>query len=158
MQNDATKWAVFTLHERLPPLAEQIAAARAWGLIGPRAFRADDRHIFVDDVTGQNTTNWPGKLKSRERLFEAIRKSDESGHVVWFRSPLCVGFTEHHARQTVQALFDMDAMILVSTIGMMFHKDDILDVLFERVKQERTASHARMQRLKKSHLSDGSEK
>jgi hypothetical protein len=60
------KWAIVTVHPKLPSRTEQIARARAWGVAESRLGDMDVSALVEDDVSKvERTTNWMGKLSNR---------------------------------------------------------------------------------------------
>lgn len=142
------KWACITLHERLPSKVDQIASARAWGAVADWLAGMEVSSTYVDDVRGVSTTNWPGKLVMRAALLTALSVTKSPRNHVFFRSPLCVGFTPKHAQETVEAIFAENALVYVGSLGLLFRSGDDMAEFYETVRLEMNAAHARLKRAR----------
>ncbi|WP_425070624.1 hypothetical protein [Sagittula sp. S175] len=147
------KWAVVTVNERLPSKGEQVARARAWGvnesMMGPHDISA----LILDDVTGVRTTNWPSKLPERERFLEVMGELLPSGDQVFFATPLCIGFSQDHARQVIERLWSCGMLVYVHTVrgngqALYAEGDDITELL-EMVAQEQNKASVKKYRAAK---------
>ncbi|KEP71751.1 hypothetical protein DL1_00055 [Thioclava dalianensis] len=146
------KWAVVTVNERLPSRGEQIARARAWGVTESMLGRKDISALIVDDVTGKRTTNWPGLLKKRAVFLDVMGTVLPAGDQVFFATPLCIGFSPAHARQTIERIWSCGMLVYVHTVrgnGSALYEagDDITDLL-DMVAAEQNAANVRKSRNK----------
>ncbi|GAA4218734.1 hypothetical protein GGQ68_002537 [Sagittula marina] len=146
------KWGVITVNERLPSRGEQIARARAWGVTESMLGRRDISALIIDDVTGKRTTNWPGLLAARASFLDTMGAILPAGDQVFFATPLCVGFSPSHARQTIERLWSCGMMVYVHTVrgngsALYAEGDDITDLL-EMVAAEQNAANVRKSRNK----------
>jgi hypothetical protein len=146
------KWAIITVNERLPSRGEQIARARAWGVTESMLGTKDVSALIVDDVTGKRTTNWPGLLKERASFLDTMGTILPAGDQVFFATPLCVGFSPSHARQTIDRLWSCGMLVYVHTVrgngsALYAEGDDITDLL-EMVAAEQNAANVRKSRNK----------
>lgn len=144
------KWGVITVNERLPSKAEQIARARAWGVTESMLGAKDISAMIVDDVTGKRTTNWPKLLTERAGFLDTMGAILPAGDQVFFATPLCVGFSPAHARQTIERLWSCGMLVYVHTVrgngsALYAEGDDITDLL-EMVAQEQNAANVRKSR------------
>ncbi|MDO6587312.1 hypothetical protein Q4543_17510 [Salipiger sp. 1_MG-2023] len=148
------KWGVITVNERLPSKGEQIARARSFGvtesMLGPKDISA----LIVDDVTGKRTTNWPGVLKERATFLDMMGELHTVGDQVFFATPLCVGFSRSHARETIERLWSCGMLVHVHTVrgngsALYADGDDITDLL-SMVAAEQNAANVRKSRAGKS--------
>ena len=136
MKHNLVKWISITLHPWLPSKTEQIAGARSWGA----SVDNEGDQIFIDDVREVRTTNWTGKLSERAALFDALDSVIEDQGVVYFRSPLCVGFSKKHFLETVDRIWECDAMVFVSSQAAIYRKgDDLSDVADILMRDKKTA-------------------
>lgn len=144
------KWAIITVNERLPSRGEQIARARAWGVTESMLGRRDVSALIVDDVTGKRTTNWPGVLKERAVFLDTMGMLLPAGDQVFFATPLCVGFSQGHARQTIERLWSCGMLVYVHHVrgnGSALYADgDDITELLEMVAQEQNAANVRKSR------------
>ena len=150
----AGRWAIITVNERLPSRAEQIARARAWGVTDAMAGRGDVSAMIVDDVTDRRTTNWSGLLTARAAFLERMGEILPAGDQVFFATPLCIGFSANHARETIERLWSCGMLVYVHTVrgngsALYAEGDDITDLL-EMVAQEQNAANVRKSRGNKS--------
>ena len=148
------KWAVITVNERLPSKGEQIARARAWGVTASMLGAKDVSALVVDDVTGKRTTNWAGVLKERAGFLDVMGAIHPVGDQVFFATPLCVGFSPAHARQTIDRLWSCGILVYVHTVrgngsALYAEGDDITDLL-AMVAAEQNAANVRKSRAGKS--------
>lgn len=148
------KWAIITVNERLPSRGEQIARARSWGVTASMLGRRDVSALIIDDVTGKRTTNWAGLLKERAGFLDVMGAIHPVGDQVFFATPLCVGFSPAHARQTIDRLWSCGMLVYVHTVrgngsALYAEGDDITDLL-EMVAQEQNAANVRKSRGNKS--------
>lgn len=148
------KWAVITVNERLPSKGEQIARARAWGVTASMVGAKDVSALVVDDVTGKRTTNWAGVLKERAGFLDVMGAIHPVGDQVFFATPLCVGFSPAHARQTIERLWSCGMLVYVHTVrgngsALYAEGDDITDLL-AMVAAEQNAANVRKSRAGKS--------
>ena len=146
------KWAIVTVNERLPSRGEQIARARAWGVTERVLGRDDISALILDDVTGKRTTNWPRLLKERASFLDAMGAILPAGDQVFFATPLCIGFSPAHAKQTIDRLWSCGMLVYVHTVrgngsALYAEGDDIADLL-EMVAQEQNAANVRKSRNK----------
>lgn len=145
------KWAIVTLHPSLPSRSEQVARARAWGVAESQLAGEDVSAIIVDDVRKEKrTTNWTPKLVERASFFSSMKALRPDGHTVFFATPLCVGFSEKHAMETIQALWDVGMCVYVHSRGAAYKPGDDMTEFFEAVKREANAAYVRSHRKRKS--------
>ncbi|TNE55188.1 MAG: hypothetical protein EP341_05405 [Sphingomonadales bacterium] len=148
------KWAIVTVNERLPSRGEQIARARAWGVTESILGRDDISALILDDVEGVRTTNWPKRLAERASFLSAMKKILPRGDQVWFCTPLCIGFSVKHARDTIEALWSVGMMVYVHSVrnngSAMYADGDDITELLEMVAQEANASAVRVSRARSS--------
>lgn len=150
-RRSAGKWAIITLHPSLPSRTEQVARARAWGLDEELLEDLDVSAIIEDDVRKETrTTNWQGRLSERARFIDQMKIMEPDGGTVFFASPLCVGFGEAHARQTIEALWGVGFAVYVHTLGAMYKAGDDLTEFLAHVVREANAVYARNWRKRKS--------
>lgn len=111
--------------------------------------------LFVDDVRHvKRTTNWPAKLVERGILLEKFQTLRPVGHQVFFANPLCVGFSEKHARSTVEALYDAGLEVYVHSVKdngpALYQKGDDMTEFYEGVGLMANAKHQSAHRKQKS--------
>ena len=139
----ARKWACITVHPSLPSKAVQLAGARAWA--GYSSINASQ--IYADDVSEVGrTTRWEGKLPKRETLMAELAAQPGSRNQVYFRSPLCVGFSEKHAADTLAKIFAHDALVFVQSEAVLYRRGDDLTDLLDAVAREAKAATQRRYR------------
>ncbi len=146
------KWAVVTANERLPPVAEQIARARAWGVTESMLGRHDISALIRDDVIAVRTTNWADKLTERKAFLSAMATILPYGDQVWFCTPLCIGFSAKHAQDTIEAIWSCGMSVYVHSVkhngpALYVDGDDITDLL-AMVASEQNAKAVRKARGK----------
>ncbi|WPZ28995.1 hypothetical protein T8A63_15380 [Sulfitobacter sp. OXR-159] len=113
----SNKFALVTLHPWLPSEATQIAQARTWGIPEDLLGEADVSPVFVEDVRkAKRTTNWPGKLPLRADFFKRMAALKLNGGQVFFSTPLAVGFSEKHARHTLDQCFGIGMSVYIHTL------------------------------------------
>lgn len=146
------KRASVTAHRYLPPKEDQVEAARAWGVPVDRFPGVGEMSpLYVDDVRKLGrTTNWPSKLPMRAVMFRELALGLGPDDQVFFYSPLCVGFSEKHARDVIEAVWDKDHMIYVHTLEALYRKGDDLAGFFDLHSKELKAAQMRDYRSKKS--------
>lgn len=145
------KWACITLHPSLPSQAEQIAGARAWGAIEDWLSDMDMSRTYIDDVrTVARTTNWQGKLPMREALITALSVTRTPRNQVFFKSPLCIGFSEKHAADTIEAIWRQNGLVFVQSQLALYREGDDLADLLDAVTREARAAMQRRYRARKS--------
>ena len=132
------KTAVVTLHPYLPSEADQLAGARDWGL--PELQNGGDGKkrldIWFDDVRNVRTTNWPSKLPAREVLLRQYRTVKLPNNEVYFANPLCVGFSEKHARDVLATIHGTGALAYVHDMQREFRPGDDLAPFFAEHKRQ----------------------
>lgn len=144
------KWAIITLHPSLPSRTEQVARARAWGLDEELLEDMDVSAIIEDDVRKETrTTNWQARLFERSKFIDRMKIMEPAGGTVFFASPLCVGFGEAHARQTVESLWGVGFAVYVHTLGAIYKTGDDLTEFLAVVTREANAAYARKWRGRK---------
>jgi hypothetical protein len=146
------KWAIITVNERLPSRGEQIARARAWGVTEAMLGAKDISALVIDDVTGRRTTNWAGLLTERAAFLDVMGAIHPVGNQVFFATPLCIGFSPTHARQTIERLWSCGMLVYVHTVrgngsALYAEGDDIADLL-DMVAAEQNAANVRKSRNK----------
>ena len=146
------KWAIVTVNERLPSRGEQIARARAWGVTERMLGRDDISALIIDDVTGKRTTNWPRLLTERASFLDAMGTILPAGDQVFFATPLCIGFSPAHAKQTIDRLWSCGMLVYVHTVrgngsALYADGDDITDLL-DMVATEQNVANVRKSRDK----------
>ncbi len=146
------KWAVITVNERLPSRGEQIARARAWGVTESMLGPDDLSAMVIDDVTGKRSTNWPRLLTERASFLDAMGALLPAGDQVFFATPLCIGFSPAHARQTIERLWSCGMLVYVHTVrgngsALYADGDDISD-LMAMVAAEQNAANVRKSRAR----------
>lgn len=142
------KWAIVTQHPWLPSRSEQIARARAWGVEESWLGGSDVSPLIEDDVRKVGrTTNWMSKLIERADFIERMRAIKPAGDVVFFATPLCVGFSAKVAEQTVRGLWDARMGVYVHSVkdnGAAIYLDgDDLTEFLEGVTLAANAAHQR---------------
>lgn len=143
-RRSAGKWAIITLHPSLPSRTEQVARARAWGLDEELLEDLDVSALIEDDVRKETrTTNWQARLSERARFIDQMKIIQPSGDTVFFASPLCVGFGEAHAKQTVEALWAVGFSVYVHTLGAIYKAGDDLTEFLVAVTREANAAYAK---------------
>jgi hypothetical protein len=153
-QRQCVKWASVTQHRWLPSKSKQVAGARAWGCIEDwletdHTGRIDVSPLFVDDVRKvKRTTNWWPKLEERDVLFRALSVAESPADQVFFFNPLCVGFTEKMARETIDRIWKHHAMVYIHSEGTLYKPGDDLDDFFEQLRKDIKAAQMRDYREK----------
>lgn len=136
------KWACITLHPKLPSKAEQISGARAWGAHEDWLGKMDVSTTFTDDATKlRRTTKFSDKLPQRAALIAALHPGAEAPDLVFFRSPLCVGFSRSHARETIEAIWAKRGLVYVQTLDMLLREGDDTSALLALVERDAKAKH-----------------
>lgn len=136
------KWASITVHRWLPSKAEQIAGARAWGAHEDWLGKMDVSTTFTDDATKlRRTTKFSDKLPQRAALIAALHPGAEAPDLVFFRSPLCVGFSRSHARETIEAIWAKRGLVYVQTLDLMLRQGDDASAVLEAVERDAKAKH-----------------
>lgn len=146
------RWAIITLHPRLPSEDEQKARARAWGLIEEKIAGEDVSAIIRDDARKvKRTTNWSGALPKRATFIANARAAHAQKPVtgeVFFATPLCVGFGPGHARQTIEALWSAGLDVYVHSGPAIYKAGDDITELLARVQSEANTKHVREHRAR----------
>lgn len=127
-------------------------AARAWGVPAKRITGIGDvSALYVDDVRKvKRTTNWPSKLPERTQLLTDLALGLGPEDQVFFHTPLCVGFSEKHAQDVIEAVWGMDHMVYVHSLEAQYRKGDDLAEFFDLHGKELKAAQMRDYRSKKS--------
>ncbi|RWR30470.1 hypothetical protein D2T29_12425 [Sinirhodobacter populi] len=146
----AVKWASITLHPDLPSKAIQVGGARAWGAVADWLAGMDVSTTFTDDVMAIRTTKWTLHLEQRAALLDALSIAKSPLAQVFFRSPMCLGFSEKHLIETAEAIWATNAMIYVQTLDVLLRPGDSLADVIEPMERERKAAGTRRYRAKKS--------
>lgn len=145
------KWACVTVHPSLPSKAAQIAGARAWGAHTDWYAEMDVSSTYVDDVSKvERTTRWDDKLPMRDALITALSVQPGHHNQVFFKSPLCIGFSEKHARETLEKIFAQGTLVFIQSEASLYRSGDDLGELFEAVAREAKAATQRRYRANKS--------
>lgn len=139
------KWAIVTANERLPAVGEQIARARAWGVTESMIGRADISALIRDNVVNVRTTNWADKLPERKAFLDAMSVILPQGDQVWFCTPLCIGFSAKHARETIEAIWSCGMQVYVHSVkhngpALYVAGDDITDLLAMVASEQNTTA------------------
>lgn len=151
MDKACKKWAIVTLHSWLPSKSEQIARARAWGVTESWLEDVDVSAIFIDDVRKvKRTTNWVPHLKERFTFMNSAAHIDAAGSGVFFATPLCVGFSEKLAQQTIDGLWAVGMHVYVHSVGAIYLPGDDLTEFLAQVGRDANAAHVRAWRSKKT--------
>lgn len=144
------KWAIVTVNERLPSGGEQIARARAWGVTESMLGSDDVSALILDDVTGKRTTNWPRLLKARASFLDAMGVLLPTGDQVFFATPLCIGFSPAHAKQTIDRLWSCGMLVYVHTVrgngSALYAPGEDIAELLDMVAQEQNVAAVRKSR------------
>lgn len=150
-RRSAGKWAIITLHPSLPSRTEQVARARAWGLDEELLDQEDVSALIEDDVRKeQRTTNWQARLIQRARFIDQMKVMQPVGETVFFATSQCVGFGEAHAKQTIEALWEVGFAVYVHSLGAIYRAGDDLSEFLAAVTREANAAYARNWRKRKS--------
>lgn len=145
------KWACITVHPSLPSKAAQIAGARAWGAHPDWLMGVDVSSTYVDDVSAVGrTTRWEDKLPMRDALITALSVQPGPQNQVFFKTPLCIGFTEKHAADTLERIFAYGALVYVQSEAALYRNGDDVSDLLEAVGREAKAAIQRRYRANKS--------
>lgn len=150
----SNKFALVTLHPWLPSEATQIAQARTWGIPEDLLGGADVSPVFVEDVRKVRTTNWPGKLPMRADFFKRMAALKVKGGQVFFSTPLAVGFSEKHARHTLDQCFGIGLSVYIHTLkgngSALFMPGDDMGEFIASVGAMANAAAVRATRARKS--------
>lgn len=145
------KWACVTVHPSLPSKSAQVAGARAWGAHPDWLAGMDISSTYVDDVSAVGrTTRWDDKLPMRDALITALSIQPGPHNQVFFKSPLCIGFTEKHASETLARIFAESALIFVQTEAALYRAGDDISDLLDAVARDAKAATQRRYRANKS--------
>lgn len=145
------KWAVITLHPWLPSRSEQIARARAWGVVDSKIEAEDVWTLIVDDVRNvKRTTNWAAYLRERTFFLKKWKAYNPKGDTVFFATPLCVGFTEKMAQETIEDLWAAGMKVYVHSSCALYVEGDDLSDFLRQVGMDANAAHVRASRRRKS--------
>lgn len=145
------KWACITVHSSLPSKAAQVAGARAWGAYPDWRMGLDLSSTYVDDVSKiGRTTRWDDKLPMRDALITALSVRPGPQNQVFFKTPLCIGFTEKHAAETLAKVFAQDALVFVQSEAALYRVGDDLADLLDAVSREAKAAAQRRYRANRS--------
>ena len=145
------KWAIITLHPWLPSRAEQVARARAWGVDDSAIDGQAVGAVITDDVRNvRRTTNWPAHLRERTFFLKKWRAYNPVGDAVFFATPLCVGFTEKMAQETIEALWAAGMKVYVHSTGALYVAGDSLTEFLRQVANDANAAHVRSSRRRKA--------
>ena len=148
---EVVRWACITLHPSLPSRFTQIAGARAWGAHPDWREGADMSRVFIDDVsTTGRTTRWEGKLPMRDALIDALSGKPGPHNRVFFRSPLCIGFSDRQAAETMARIFSQGAMVYVQSEAGLYRDGDDLTEIMEAVRRDAKAAAQRRWRANKN--------
>jgi hypothetical protein len=151
MSQAGKKWAIVTLHSWLPSKVEQIARVRAWGLEEDLIEGMDLSGVLVDDVRKvKRTTNWHPHLKERFGFIANARLLTLPEAPVFFATPLCVGFSEKLAKDTIEGLWEAGMHVYVHSIGAIYSQGDDLTDFLAGVGRDANAAHVRASRNRKS--------
>lgn len=106
---------------------------------------------YVDDASAVGrTTRWDDKLPLRDSLLAALSVQPGPHNQVFFKTPLCIGFTEKHAADTLARMFAQGALVFVQSEAALYrHGDDLTDLL-DAVSRESKAVIQRRYRASKS--------
>lgn len=90
--------------------------------------------------------------RSHPYCCSATRAILPAGDQVFFATPLCIGFSPAHAKQTIDRLWSCGMLVYVHTVrgngsALYAEGDDIAD-LMEMVAQEQNAANVRKSRNK----------
>lgn len=80
-------------------------------------------------------------------MLNAVAKGDE----VFFRTALCLGFSEPHLRRTAEAIWEKGAEVYIQTLNVLLKSGDDLREVSEVAKKEKDAARARVSRKQKGH-------
>jgi hypothetical protein len=145
------KWACITLHPWLPSRSEQIAGARAWGAHEDWLDDVDVSTTFIDDATTlKRTTKFTDKLPERAALIAALHKETAIPSHVFFRSPICVGFSAAHAQETIEAIWARGALVYVQTLDMLLKAGDDIELVKQLATRAANTKHQADYRKRKS--------
>ena len=138
----SVKWACITLHRWLPSKSEQIAGARAWGAHEDWLRGQEVSTTYIDDARAlERTTKFTDKLPERAALIAALYKGAPVPSQVFFRSPLCVGFSAGHAQETIESIWAQDALVYVQTLDVLLRAGDDIPDLLAQITREAKAKH-----------------
>ncbi|GBQ86739.1 hypothetical protein AA14337_3402 [Acetobacter malorum DSM 14337] len=147
------------MHEHLPPLEYQEGGARAW----IRTVRAHEGPhgetgiaMYIDDAIGVRTTKWENKLPKRQEMFSDLSHETfdrvpgltpaSREKIVFFRSPLCIGFSKKHLETTIQSIWTAGAGVYVQTENILLLSGDNLAHLSDKMLREKRAASMRSYR------------
>lgn len=138
-------------HPYLPDLELQIAAADAWGIVGPCGGSKWFKPIFADDVMKTRTTNWRPLLKERWNLLREFIDRKWPDDVVFFYNHLCVGWTANLAQEMVETLQKAEARIYIHSTEQTFAPgDNMADFWEAHRKAVKAAEMKKYRKPKKS--------
>lgn len=141
---DSRKWVYIMLKDGRPSKSDQIAAARAWGA----SVDGEYSTMYIDDVRKVRTTA-PGKvLEERAELIRALKVAKSPNDAVFFRNPLCIGFSQADAKSTVDAIWANRAMVYVHSEDVLYRAGDDLTELLHKFQQDYNAMSMRLSRAR----------
>ncbi|MGR3813797.1 MAG: hypothetical protein ACU0AU_06875 [Cognatishimia activa] len=140
------KLAVITLHPYLPSKAEQMDAAREWGVPDLQLLEMDLSPIWIDDVRKVKTTYWPSRLPKRQELLTALKHYDMPHWSIFFANPLCVGFSKSHALSVIEVIFNAKAAMYVHDAGREYRSEKQLTKFW--VEHGRQLRNAQMRKYR----------
>jgi hypothetical protein len=139
------KWAIITLHPSMPPKADQIAQARAWGVTESMLGKSDVSALFVDDVSKTRTTKWWPHLKERDGFLRRAEIMRLDGEQIFFAAPICLGPGVKTAEETIERVFASGAGLYIHTVegngSALYEKGDDMSGLLAQVKTQANRAH-----------------
>lgn len=159
-----------TIHPDLPDLTLQTGGARSFLLAtGHQTAMYHRLNSYCDDVSNVRTTNWSNHLQNRAFLIEDLKRESSMSKnikqilkptkqhrdeirpdifIVYFRSPLCVGFSQIHLLETVKSIWKAGGYVYIQTLGILLREGDNLDVVINDMLREKKNSEMRRYRKK----------
>ena len=106
---------------------------------------------YIDDACAVGrTTRWDDKLPRRDALMAALSVQPGPHNQVFFKTPLCIGFTEKHAADILARMFARGALAFIQSEAALYRNGDDLTDLLNAVRRESKAGIQRRYRANKS--------
>lgn len=132
MPRKFSKTAFIALHPRLPSSVDQLSVAHEWSLRETKNIGepVDQLDVWFDDFRSGDSFARRRTEKQRSIACSVDQCGLHSRSEVFFTNPLCLGLSKDKAREVLQVIHGVGAIVYVSDMGREFGPNDDLDAFW----------------------------
>ncbi|WP_152615642.1 hypothetical protein [Leisingera sp. ANG-M1] len=128
MSRKFSKTAFIALHPQLPSSVDQLSVAHEWCLRETKESGepVDQLDVWFDDFRPGASFSRRSAGKQRSIACSIDQRELNPSSEVFFINPLCLGLSKEKAREVLQVIHGVGALVYVSDMGRAFGPNDDL--------------------------------